>query len=71
MSLTKDGFYKQIGGAIGNNNYVLLAGGGHKALSDFSLVGHEHNYLKHLAKTEDECIPNVYDAFQSFRCTII
>ena len=29
MSLTKDGFYKQLGGAIGNNNYLLEAGGGH------------------------------------------
>ena len=29
MSLTKDGFYKSFSGAIGNNNYLLEAGGGH------------------------------------------
>jgi len=29
MSLTKDGFYKQIDGTIGDNTYLLLAGGGH------------------------------------------
>ena len=34
MSKTKDGFYKQISGAIGNNNYLLLAGGGHIALGN-------------------------------------
>ena len=31
MSLTKDGFYKSFSGAIGNNNYLLEAGGGHIA----------------------------------------
>lgn len=29
MSLTKDGFYKSFSGAIGNDNYLLEAGGGH------------------------------------------
>lgn len=31
MSLTKDGFYKSFSGAIGNNNYLLEAGGDHIA----------------------------------------
>ena len=28
MSLTKDGFWKQTGGVIGDNSYVLLGSGG-------------------------------------------
>jgi len=28
MSLTKDGFYRQIGGVTGDNSYLLLGGGG-------------------------------------------
>ena len=28
-----------------SNNYVLLGGGGHKAISDFAMSGHTHSYL--------------------------
>lgn len=31
MSLTKDGFFKQLGSTIGSNNYLLQAAGGHIA----------------------------------------
>ena len=43
MSIVKDGFYKQISGAIGNNNYLLLAGGGHLALSELAVSDHDHD----------------------------
>ena len=36
MAKLKDGFYKQTAEAIGSNDFVLLAGGGSKALSDFA-----------------------------------
>ena len=36
MAKLKDGFYKQTAEAIGSDLYVLLAGGGSKALSDFA-----------------------------------
>ena len=32
-------------------------------------ASHTHNYVKHVAKAENECIPEVVDSFQSFRCT--
>jgi len=31
--------------ADSNDNYVLLGGGGHKAISDFAGASHSHNYL--------------------------
>jgi hypothetical protein len=37
MAKLKDGFYKQTAEAIGSDLYVLLAGGGSKALSDFAI----------------------------------
>lgn len=36
MAKLKDGFYKQTAEAVGSNSYMLLAGGGSKALSDFA-----------------------------------
>lgn len=35
----------------------------------FTPSSHTHNYIKHVAKAEDECIPEVADSFQSFRCS--
>ena len=35
MAKLKDGFYKQLGEALGNDDYVLLAGGGSKLATDF------------------------------------
>ena len=35
MSKIKDGFYKQIDGSLGNNECILLAGGGHKKITSF------------------------------------
>lgn len=39
--ITANGFIK----AGSSNNYVLLGGGSHKAISDFSMSGHTHAYL--------------------------
>lgn len=36
MAKLKDGFYKQTAEAVGSDSYMLLAGGGSKALSDFA-----------------------------------
>ena len=38
MAKLKDGFYKQIATTLGDNAYVLLAGGGSKAVSDFATI---------------------------------
>lgn len=34
-----------------SNSYVLLGGGGHKAISDFSISGHTHAYLPYKSTT--------------------
>ncbi len=48
MSLTKDGFFKQVDHKTGDDKYVLLGAGGHKLISDFATSGHDHDdkYLK-------------------------
>lgn len=46
MAKLKDGFYKQTAEAVGSNSYMLLAGGGSKALSDFvTALGTNGNYV--------------------------
>ena len=45
MAKLKDGLYKQINSSYGNNDYVLLAGGGSKALSDFATATNVSNKL--------------------------
>ncbi len=52
MAKLKDGFYKQTAEAVGSNSYMLLAGGGSKALSDFAsasgvvtALGTKDNYV--------------------------
>ena len=51
MSLTKDGFWKQIGGVIGDNRYVLLAGGGHTLISSLSVAN--ANKIKTISTEND------------------
>ena len=45
--ITANGFIK-VGSS---NNYVLLGGGGHKALSDFAISNHTHAYLPYKSTT--------------------
>lgn len=40
MPSVKDGYFKQIGSTKGDNEYVLLAGGGQKKLSDIEVSGY-------------------------------
>jgi hypothetical protein len=40
-TITSSGFIK----TDSSDQYVLLGAGGHKALSDFSMSGHTHNYV--------------------------
>ena len=45
MAKLKDGFYKQIATTLGDNAYVLLAGGGSKVLSDFAYKSDLTNFV--------------------------
>ena len=45
MAKLKDGFYKQTAEAIGSDLYVLLAGGGSKAVSDFATASALGDYV--------------------------
>lgn len=45
---TQDGDFYAYGGFVkkgSSNSYVLLGGGGHKAISDFATSNHTHNYI--------------------------
>ena len=48
MAKVKDGFLKQLGSSEGSDSYVLLAGGGHKLLSEFALAS---DYLAKIGGT--------------------
>ena len=58
--ITANGFIK----AGSSNNYVLLGGGDHKALSDFSMSGHNHDgrYLKYEGYWTSESGQNIDDS---------
>ena len=45
MTKVKDGFYHQINSTIGSDDYVLLAGGGTKAVSYFATSSSLSNYV--------------------------
>ena len=43
MTKVKDGFWKALGSKIGDNDYLLKAGGGYVGVGSFSLSGHTHD----------------------------
>ena len=48
MTKVKDGFFRQFSSKIGDNDYLLKAGGGYIGVGSFALAGHDHDdrYLK-------------------------
>lgn len=59
MAKLKDGYYKQLAATIGSDNYLLLAGGGHKILTDF-WTKDVFNPANYLALTGGTLTGNLY-----------
>ena len=61
MLKVKDGYAKVIGTTVnGSSDYLLLSNGGQKAVSDFAIKGHTHNYLPLSGGTETGVVHSNY-----------